>query len=107
MKFKSINGIVNIRISSDGDVHYITTGKSVYRINNSGYHRVTAQYENGVRRDVLAHRLVAEAFIPNPKNKKEVNHIDGNKLNNNPSNLEWCTHKENMQHASKLKLIGK
>lgn len=55
----------------------------------------------GVNTNVKLHRLVAEAFIPNPYNKEEVNHIDGDKSNNNVSNLEWVTHKENCLHSHK------
>ena len=52
----------------------------------------------------LVHRLVASAFIPNPGNKPQVNHIDENKQNNDVSNLEWVTHSENMRARSKLDL---
>ena len=45
------------------------------------------------------HRLVAQAFIPNPNRYKEINHIDGNKQNNNVDNLEWCNRKQNIRHA--------
>ena len=55
--------------------------------------------QDGVQKTFQVNRLVAETFIPNPDNLPEVNHIDGRKLNNHVSNLEWVTHQSNMRHA--------
>lgn len=67
---------------------------------HSSYARVTLSKDHKTKR-YSVHRLVAEAFIVNLDNKECVNHIDNNALNNNVSNLEWCTHSENMIHAQK------
>ena len=60
--------------------------------------------KDGKRSSYLVHRLVALAFIPNPNNKPEVNHIDGNSFNNHVSNLEWVTRSENIKHSFKPNL---
>lgn len=65
---------------------------------DNGYIQVSLN-KDGVQSKKHVHRLVATAFIPNPHNKSEVNHIDGNKENNNADNLEWCTREYNMRHA--------
>jgi len=59
----------------------------------------------GKRTTYLVHRLIAQAFLPNPKHKPQINHIDGNPLNNNISNLEWATAAENNQHSRKMGLV--
>lgn len=68
-------------------------------ISVDGYLRVLVAYDNGTSSGIGRHRLVALGFIPNPEGKNEVNHIDGNKLNNHVSNLEWTWSYENMHHA--------
>jgi len=69
-----------------------------YCMSNTSYKRVSLSKDHKVTR-FLVHRLVALHFIPNIHNKEFVNHIDNNGTNNNVSNLEWCSHSENMIHA--------
>ena len=73
-------------------------------ISRNGY-KIVGLSKNNKYKTVYIHRLVAEAFIPNPKNKLEINHIDGNKQNNFVGNLEWNTRKENGKHAWKMGLF--
>ena len=63
-----------------------------------GYHRLRMTI-NRRRYSFKVHRLVAQAFVPNPNNNPQVNHKDGNKSNNSASNLEWVSNKENVHHA--------
>lgn len=71
-----------------------------FSIGTRGYLKVVLQKERKVK-TYNVHRLVAEAFIPNPNNLPQVNHIDENKLNNNINNLEWCSSKYNINFGNR------
>lgn len=74
---------------------------------HNGYLRVNLRDEDGVNRHYRIHRLVAEAFIPNPLNKAQVNHKNGNRKDNRAENLEWATPKENIQDSIRRNKICK
>lgn len=98
--WKTITGFTNYSVSSNGVVRNNNTGQRLKpRLNKEGYHHVSLS--KGVARNFKIHRLVAEAFLPrDPFHiKDDVNHLDGNKTNNNFSNLEWVTRSENILHA--------
>lgn len=73
-------------------------------IMKSGYSMITL-YKSGKPKSYFIHRLVAQAFIPNPNNYKEINHIDKDRKNNNVNNLEWCTRAYNNAY-SKAKAVN-
>lgn len=74
-------------------------------INGSKYYYVTL-FSEGIKKKKYVHRMVAIHFIPNPNRLPEVNHKDGNKLNNHVNNLEWCTSVDNTIHAIKIGLVS-
>lgn len=80
-------------------------GESYKKFYKRGQYPMVQLRKNGKFKSFLVHRLVAIHFIPNPENKREVNHIDGNKNNTSLSNLEWNTPEENMKHAYSIGLL--
>lgn len=96
----------NYAVSDTGLVKNLKTG----RILRPGVHRqgylLVWLSDHGLRYGKSIHRLVTEAFIPNPDGKSQVNHKDGNKTNNHVDNLEWSTGSENTLHAYRTGLFG-
>ncbi len=97
--WKPVKGFENLyQVSNLGRVANVRRQLMSPQVINSGYHAVVFKV-NKVTHNRLVHRLVAEAFLENPQNKSEVNHLDGRKLNNVVSNLQWVTSAENKAHA--------
>lgn len=105
-KWKNVPNYEGLYSVSDlGNIKSEYTGKVLKpSVDRFGYVRFSAT-KNKKQKTIRIHRLVAELFIPNPNNLPQVNHKDGNKLNNTVSNLEWCTDSENKLHAYKEGLM--
>lgn len=103
--YKRIKGFEDYLIYSDGRVYSEKTGKFLKpHIDKDGY-LIVHLCNCGVKK-VRVHRLVAEAFIPNPENKPFIDHIDTERSNNDISNLRWVTAKENNNNPITLKRLS-
>lgn len=98
-RIKSVDRIIKNSGTKNGEYHVKGKIKNVSEYKSRGGYCGVTLYKNNVGKSYRVHRLVAQAFIPNPENKPEVNHKDGNKKNNCVDNLEWVTGKENTIHA--------
>jgi hypothetical protein len=94
-----VHGYPSYLITRDGQIYSLIKNKYLKPSLVCGYKQVVIKDPNGKSVGEKVHRLVAQTFIPNPENKRTVNHKDGNKLNNHVDNLEWMTHMENLEHA--------
>lgn len=99
--FKEIKGFENYEVSNYGNVRSLKRNIVLRPSIVNGYLHV-GLYKDGKHYDKYIHRLVAEAFIPNPNNLQEVNHKDENKFNNHVDNLEWCTHEYNLNYGTAI-----
>ena len=101
---KEFNGI--IQVSNTGKVRSVGTKthpshEYVQTLSCWGYPRVHVHLSD-INKNIAVHRLAAKAFIPNPENKPQVNHINGDKTDNRIENLEWCTASENSKHREEI-----
>ena len=98
--YRFIDGFEDYMVSDKGTVISLKFGRKEMKQHSNGKRYIgVGLTKNGVTKRFLIHRLVAQAFIPNPESKKEVNHIDENKLNNKSDNLEWLSHCENIEFS--------
>jgi hypothetical protein len=93
----SKNHLCNLRYQGEYYLKPLDNGKGYLRMKLSN---------NGSSKRVMLHRIIAEAFINNPENKKVINHINGNKKDNRIENLEWCTQSYNCLHSVKMGTWG-
>lgn len=106
--WKLIDGYENYYVSNMGKIKNSVTNKILRGQNNGrGYLFVTLYDKNHKGKQIMIHRLVALAFIDNPHNFPQVNHIDEDKRNNTVENLEWCTSEYNINHGTHNERIGK
>lgn len=107
--WRDIEGFEGLyQVSNTGQIRSLRFGKTkILKVmaDNRGYKSLSL-YKNGKGKTYRVHRLVAQAFIPNPNNLPEVNHKDENKANNHVSNLEWISHKDNVNYGTRNKRTG-
>ena len=99
MRFEIIKGSEDYIIFENGSILNCVTDRFLRINNGAGFYKSVRLRKDNKPKTHHLHRLLANAFIPKIDGKRYVNHKDGNKLNNELSNLEWCTHQENMKHA--------
>jgi hypothetical protein len=103
--FKEIKGYEGLyKVSTLGNIFSIRNKRLLKPIPNKTGYLTIVLCKDKIKTRYYIHRLVAGAFINNPKDKPQVNHINGFKDDNSYSNLEWCTSKENLKHARELGL---
>lgn len=108
--WKDIDGYEGLyQVSNLGNVKSLTNRSNhkeekILKLNTNGKYYLVNICKNTKKKTLLIHRLVAKAFIDNPNNLPQINHINGNKLDNRVENLEWCTCRENIIHSIKTGL---
>lgn len=102
METRQLPGLSRYRICENGAIQKAANNRYMtWEITSLGYARVGLTFDDGAKKHMYVHRLVAQAFLDNPQNLNEVNHKDENKLNNHYSNLEWCTRQYNNTYGIK------
>lgn len=115
-EWRTIFDFPNYEVSNKGNIrskeyndslgHLRSSKKLKKQVNNCGYEYVILSSKEEKHKTLTVHRIVAKTFIPNPEEKEDVNHIDGNKLNNNVNNLEWTTTQENIKKRYEIGIDG-